>query len=165
MPGKAACRLSMIARTLDFPSTRFRISPELPGSFTMPSGYSSTCACCAGSHWKRKWRCSSNTVSSSNADVSAIGGRPDAGVPRQHVELELQDAQRACLLGAGAEMVQGHAQAVLHVATCFGEALAEIEITLRVDPRVELRPVLQALLVDFRREQLGERGAHGLLPR
>ena len=34
-------------------AARFMISPALPGSLTMPSGYSRTKDCCAASHWKR----------------------------------------------------------------------------------------------------------------
>ena len=82
----------------------------------------------------------------------------------EHVELELQDLERALLLLAGPEMLQRHLQAVLHVAARFGQPAPEVGVARRVDPGIVLRPARQALLVDLRREELGERRAYGFLP-
>ena len=83
----------------------------------------------------------------------------------QHVELELQDLERALLLLARAEMVERDREAMLDVAPRLRSAGAEVLQSPRVDPRIVLRPVRQAVLVDLRREQLGQRRAHRLLPR
>src|SRR4026207_2116845 len=80
------------------------------------------------------------------------------------IELELQNLERALLLAPGAEMLQRYFEAVLDVAACFGEAAAEVRVAGGVDPRIVLRPAREPLLVDLGREELGERGAHRLLP-
>src|SRR5690606_22970219 len=55
-------------------------------------------------------------------------------------------------------------QAVLDVAARLPQTLAEVVVAGRVDPRVVLRPAVQARLVDLRGEQFGQRAAGRLLP-
>ena len=62
-------------------------------------------------------------------------------------------------------MVERDRQALLDVAARLADAIAEVLQAGRLDPAVVLRPGRQALLVDLRREQLGQRRAHRLLPR
>ena len=83
----------------------------------------------------------------------------------QHVELELEDVERALLLLARFEMLERGLETVFDIPSRLGQSLAEVLIALRFDPRVMLRPVLQPFFVDLGREQLGERRADGLLPR
>src|SRR6266571_9063523 len=82
----------------------------------------------------------------------------------QDVELELQDLQRALLVLARPEMAQRDLKTVFDVPSRLRQSLAKVLVALRFDPRVMLRPVLQPFFVDLGREQLGKRGAHGLLP-
>ena len=62
-------------------------------------------------------------------------------------------------------MIERDRQALLDVAARLADAIAEVLQAGRLDPAVVLRPGRQALLVDLRREQLGQRRAHRLLPR
>src|SRR4030081_377369 len=91
-------------------------------------------------------------------DLHGIEHRP------QHVQLELQDVERALLLFASMEVFQRQRQPVLDVAPRLRKPVAEILQSLRVDPWIVLRPTGKAILVDLRREELGKRRAHGLLP-
>ena len=75
----------------------------------------------------------------------------------QDVELELQQFQRAFLFGPGAEQVEREPQTVLHVAMRFLHAALEVVEPVGLDPRIVLRPFGDALLMDRRREQLGQR--------
>jgi hypothetical protein len=61
-------------------------------------------------------------------------------------------------------VLQRDREALFHVAAGLADAVAEVLQAAGFDPRVVLGPVGQALLVDLRREQLGERGAHRFLP-
>ena len=69
----------------------------------------------------------------------------------QHIQLELQDVQHAFLRITGAVVLQGNAQAMLDVAARLAQTIAEVVVTGRIDPRVVLRPGVQARLVDGRR--------------
>src|SRR6185436_15762225 len=68
------------------------------------------------------------------------------------------------LLLTGIEEVQRTVQAMFYIAARLRQTLAEVGITRLVDPRILLRPVGQAFLVDLRSEELGERRANCLLP-
>src|SRR6202044_983428 len=83
----------------------------------------------------------------------------------EHVELELQDLERALLRCACREMIQGEGKAKLDVAPREADPALKILQALGVDPAVMLRPVREPLLVNFRGKELGERGADRLRPR
>ena len=53
-------------------------------------------------------------------------------------------------------MVQRHRKAMLDVAPRFRQALAKVAIAAGLDPGIVLRPVVEALAVNFRREQFSD---------
>ena len=95
----------------------------------MPSGYSSTCADCAGSHCSRKPRADAR-----HALVRIERRQPSLCIAERHrvvhrpqdVELELQDVERALLLGARREIVERDRQRLLDVAPRLRQAVAEV---------------------------------------
>src|SRR5690606_9443076 len=58
-----------------------------------------------------------------------------------------------------------HGEALFDVTPRLTHAHAEVLKPFRLDPGIVLGPGVETLLMDVRREELGERGAHGFLPR
>jgi hypothetical protein len=77
----------------------------------------------------------------------------------ENVQFELENFQHALLAFPGGVVLQCDRQTMLDVAARLAQARAEIFVAGRVDPRVMLRPAVQARLVDLRREQFGQRAA------
>src|ERR1051326_640465 len=82
----------------------------------------------------------------------------------QHVELELQNLQRALLLSTRLEMIKRGLKTVFDVPSRLRQSFAEGLVSLRFNPRIMVRPALQSFFVYRGREQLGKRRAYGLLP-
>ena len=82
----------------------------------------------------------------------------------KNVQFELENFQHALLAFPGRVVLERDRQTVLDIAPRLTQAGAEIFVAGRVDPRVMLRPAVEARLVDLRREQFGQRAAGGFLP-
>src|SRR6185312_4636139 len=74
----AVSRSATISSTVRWPSQRLMIAPALPFSLTMPSGYKSTCAPCAGSH------CSLKPRPTMGLQVVALIGSLRTAMPWRH---------------------------------------------------------------------------------
>src|SRR4029077_18389250 len=142
---KRLSRSATIASTDVVPSQRSRISPALPLSFTMPSGYPRTWADCTGSPWGRKPRPMRGRRLGAPSFCACIAERHRVVHRPQDVELELEDAERALLIRVRAEIVDGHRQRLLDVAPRLRQAVAEILEAGGFDPRIVLGPVGEAL--------------------
>ncbi|EAA20316.1 hypothetical protein, partial [Plasmodium yoelii yoelii] len=140
-------RLSTMLVRLCWPSQSSRIA----AAATVPTGYRVADSCESGDV----------EIGRFFVDIGEVHGvqhRP------QDVELELEDFQGPFLLFAGLEMIQRDFDAVLDIAAGLSHPLAEIGQAVGCDPRIQIRPASQALFVDGRRKQLGERRAGGFLP-
>src|SRR5262249_54019017 len=77
---------------------------------------------------------------------------------------ELQDLERALLLGAGLEPVEREGEAELDVAASDADPALKVLQPGLVDPRIVLGPVGESLLVNLGGKQLRERRTHRFLP-
>lgn len=82
----------------------------------------------------------------------------------KNVQFELENFQHALLAFTRLVVLKRDRQTMLDITPRLTEAGAEVFVTGRVDPRVMLRPAVEARLVDLRREQFGQRAAGGFLP-
>src|ERR1700730_16382249 len=109
-----------MSATVRTPSQRLIMAPALLLSLTMPSGYRSTCASCAGSHCRRMpWAIAGRAVAGTSVTPSLrTSVRHGHGVVHlpEHVELELQDLERALLRGVRAKALEGEREPELDVA-------------------------------------------------
>src|SRR5690242_19953604 len=107
----------MISAMVRTPSQRVRMAAALLLSCTIPSGYSSTCASCAGSHCRRKPPPIAGRAVVSMVSIAVPSSSLHAVLERhcivhlpEHIQLELQDPERALLLGARAKALESRRQ-------------------------------------------------------
>ena len=76
----------------------------------------------------------------------------------------MKDFQGTGLLCRGGEVIEGDGEAMFHVTARFRQPLAEIAITIGLDPGIMLRPAIEPGLVNLRRKQFRQGGTGRFLP-